>query len=134
MQAQAAPDRTTDFQGNFISDNIACVPLSGAHFQADTRKVHKILKIYLLAETAEQWITSIEKRTNGQDNFDALRLHYSGEGIVSRRVAVVDCLQGTLDYNSERALSLNTFLGRLQKMFNIFRDEEEPMTYSTQVH
>ena len=127
MRDQASPDRTTDFQEDFIAETITCKPLSGAHFQADTRKVHKILKIYLLAETAEQWITSIEKRTNGQDNFDALRLHYSGEGIVSRRVAVVDCLQGTLDYNSERALSLNTFLDRLQKMFNIFRDEGEQM-------
>ena len=52
MRAQAAPDRTTDFQGNFIAETIAWVPLSGAHFQADTRKVHQLLNNYLVADTA----------------------------------------------------------------------------------
>ena len=31
VRAQAAPDSTTDFQGEFIDDTIACVTLSGAH-------------------------------------------------------------------------------------------------------
>ena len=40
---QVAPDRTKDFQGNFISKTIACAPLSSTNFQSDTRKVHQLL-------------------------------------------------------------------------------------------
>ena len=46
-----------------------------------------------MAETAQQWISSIEKCTNIRDDFDALRRHYSGEGNSSRRVATAGRLQ-----------------------------------------
>ena len=124
MRAQAVPDRTTDFQGNFISETIACAPLSGTQFQADTRKVHQLLKNYLMADTAEQCISSIEKRANGWNYFDALRRHYRGEGNVVRHVTTADCLRETLHYNIEREFSFNTFLDRMRKMFNIFCNEE----------
>ena len=52
VRYQEAPECTTYFQGNFIPDNIACVPLSGDHLQADTRKVHQLQKNYLVAETS----------------------------------------------------------------------------------
>ena len=70
----------------------ACAPLSSAHFQADTRKVHQLLKSYLVAETAGQRISSIDKRANGQENFYALRNHYIGECNVIRCGATADCL------------------------------------------
>ena len=133
VQDQAAPDCTTDFQGEFIAETIACTTLSDAHLQADTRKLHQLLKNYLVYDTDERWISSIEKSANDWDEFDALRRHCSGEGNVSRRIAMVDRLQDTLQYNSERALSFNTFLDNMQKMFNIFRDEGGPMADSTQV-
>ena len=83
---------------------------------------------------AEQFISSIEKRVNGKDNFDTLCRHYSGKGNVSRRVATSDRLCETLHYNSMNALSLYTFLDRLQKMFNISCDEGEHIYYSMKVH
>ena len=61
VRAQAAPDCTTDSQGDFIAEIIACTPLSGAQFQVDKRKVHQLLKNYLMAETSGQWISSTEK-------------------------------------------------------------------------
>ena len=72
------------------------MPLNGAHFQADTSKVHHLLKNYLVAEMVEQWISNIKNSANGRDDFDALCRHYSGEGNVKCRVATVDCLQETL--------------------------------------
>ena len=53
VQSQAAPDRTADLQGEFIVETNACVPLIGAHFQANKSKVHQLLKKYLVAEMAE---------------------------------------------------------------------------------
>ena len=70
VRSQTDPDRTTDFQDDFISQTTAIAPLSGANFQADTREVHKLMKNYLVSETAEQWIISIDNRMNGRDNFD----------------------------------------------------------------
>ena len=126
-------DRTTCLQGDFIDDTIAYASLSGAHFQSDTRKLHQLLKNYLVYETDEQWVISIEKRANGQDEFDALRRHYRGEGNISRHIATEDRLRETLHYKSECAFSFNTFLDRIQKIFNIFCNEGEPMADSTQV-
>ena len=133
VRDQVAPDRTTDFQGNFIAETIACAPLIGVHLQSYTRKVHQLPKNYLVDETAEQWISSIKKRANGRDNFDALRRYYISEGNVSRRFAMSDLLQETLHYKSRRVLSFSTLLDKMQKMFNFFRDEEGPMDNIKQV-
>ena len=86
-----------------------------------------------MAETAEQWIKSIEKRVNGWDDFDVFRRHYSGEGNVSHRATTADHLQNALHYKIKCGLSFTTFLYRTHKLFNIFRDEEEAMADSTQV-
>ena len=133
VRYQAAPDHTTYFQGGFISEKIYFAPLSGAHFQADTRKVHQLLKNYLVDEMAEQWIRIIENRANGWDDFDVVCRHYSGEGNVSHRIATADFLQETLNYKSECAMSFNTILDITHKTFNIYRYEVEQMDDSTQV-
>ena len=86
-----------------------------------------------MADTAEQLISSIKKHSNGRDEFDALRLHYSGEGNFIRQLITTDILQEKLHYKSKRVLSFNKFLDRMQKVFNIFRDEGEPMVNSTRV-
>ena len=133
VQSQADPDHTTYFQVDFVAETIVCASLSGAHFQANTRKVNQLLNNYLAAEMDGQWIISIEKRANGRDEFDALCRHYSGEGNVSRRVTTVYYLQETLRYKSESVLSFNKFLDRMQKILNIFRDKGEQMANITQV-
>ena len=58
VRSHAYPDRTTDFQGDFIAENIAYAPLRGAHFRDDTRNVHHLLNNYLVDDTAGQWISS----------------------------------------------------------------------------
>ena len=131
--SQTAPDCTTDLQGYFIAEMIACAPLIITHFKSDTKTVHEILKNYLVVEMAEQWINSIENCVNGRDDFDAFCRHYSGEGNVNHSASTADCLQETFHYKSEREFSFNTFLDRMHKMFNIFCDKGEQMDDSTQV-
>ena len=87
-----------------------------------------------MAETAEQCISSIRKRAKDQDDFDNLHRHYRSEGNIRRRVATEDRPQEKFHYKSERAFSFNTFLDRILNVFNIFRDEGEPMAKNTQVH
>ena len=56
VRENEAPDHACDFAGDFTEDIIACTPLDGPKFRADTHKVHQLLKNFLTAESAEQWI------------------------------------------------------------------------------
>ena len=82
----AAPDHTRDFAGDFAEEIIACAPLKGPKFRADARKVNQLLKNFLTAESAEQWIRPLAPRGNGRDDILELRRHYEGEGNQSRRM------------------------------------------------
>ena len=116
------------FAGDFTEEIIACAPLNGPKFRADARKVHQLLKNFLTAESAEQWIRPLASRCNGRDDILELRRHYEGEGNQSRRIASADKYRETLHYKSERAMPWETFLDRMQKMFNIYKEEGEDMT------
>ena len=118
---------------SFNERAIACAPLIGAVFQADARKVHQLLKSFLQSESAEQWIKSIAGKQSGRADMKSLRDHYNGEGKTSRRIAVAERTRDTLHYKSERAMSFSSFLDKLQKMFNIFEEENEGITEQAKV-
>lgn len=63
----------------------------------------------------------------------ALRDHYTGEGNTSRRIAVAERLRDSLHYKNEKSLQFSTFLDKMQKMFNIFEEENEIMTEQAKV-
>lgn len=118
---------------SFNERAVACAPLTGALFQADARKVHQLLKSFLQTESAEQWIKSIARKQSGRADMKALRNHYSGEGNTSRRIAIAERTRDTLHYKSERAMSFSSFLDKLQKMFNIFVEENEEISEPAKV-
>ena len=129
-----AEEPTPDAEyANFNEKAIACAPLSGANYQADARRVHQLLKSYLQAETAEQWIKPLAKHQDGRRDMAALRNHYSGEGNTSRRIAVAERYRDTLHYKNEKALAFSNFLDKLQTMFNIFETEGEPVTEQAKI-
>ena len=123
-----APDHTREYEGNFTEEIIACAPLNGPKFRADACKVHQLLKNFLTAESAEQWIRPLAPRGNGQDDVLELRCHYEGEGNQSRNIASADKYCETLHYKSEGAMPWETLLDRMQKMFNIYKEEGKEMT------
>ena len=123
-------DEVVDDDEDFVAKTVRMAPLEGTNFKADAKKVHQLLKSFLNAETAEQWVKGLSKKQNGRLDMQALRRHYSGEGNTSRRITVAERIRDTLFYKSERAMSYESFLAKLQKMFNIFADEGEPMEES----
>ena len=123
--AEPELDATYD---SFNERSIACAPLEGPMFQADSRKVHQLIKSFIQTETAEQWIKPLARRQCGRQDMDALRKHYSGEGNTSRRIATAERLRDSLHYKNEKSLQFATFLDKLQKMFNIYEEENEMMT------
>ena len=128
VREQEDPDHDRDFGDDFVSEMIACAPLHGAHFRADSRRVHQLLKNFLVAETAEQWIKNLEPHADGRRDMLALREHYSGEGNASRRIATAERMRDGLHYKNERSLAFSIFLDRMQKMFNIYEEEGEEFT------
>ena len=110
------PAHDRDFGEVFQAEMIACAPLHGAHYRADARCVHQLLKNYLVAETAEQWIKGLEVHGDGRRNMMALREHYSGEGNASRRIATAERMRECLRYKSECSLAFSIFLDRMQRM------------------
>lgn len=114
------PDHVTNFGDDFTAESIAGARLSGAIFKNDARKVHQLLKNFLVSETGEQWISPLERHSDGRRDIIALRLHYSGEGNSSRRITSAEHMRETIHYKSERSMSFSTFLDRIQKMYNIF--------------
>ena len=128
-----APDHETDFGNNFTARSIACAPLNDSSFRANARKVHQLLMNILVAELAEQWIKDLTPRVNGRCDMEALRNHYGGEGNASRKIATAEKLHESLHYKSEHSLPFSTLLDRMQKMFNILKEEREQLTENAKV-
>ena len=63
----------------------------------------------------------------------ALRDHFSGEGNASRRVAEADRMKDTLHYKNERSLPFETFLTKVQKMYNIYELHGEEMSEDAKI-
>ena len=112
----------------FVQECIACVPLQGVKFQADARQVHIIIMTCVEGETSEEWVKKLKRQENGRSGFKALYNHYEGAGKTGRRISQAENIRDNIFYKSERALPFATFLNRLQTMFNIYEDEEEPYT------
>ena len=133
VRENEAPDHETDFGNDFTPRSIACAPLNDSSFRADARKVHQLLMNFLVAESAEQWIRDLTPRVNGRRDMEAFRNHYGGEGNASRRIATAEKLRESLHYKSEHSLPFSTFLDRMQKMFNIFKEEDKQLTENAKV-
>ena len=133
VRENAAPDHETDFGNDFVARSIACVPLYDASFGADARKVHQLLMNFRGSESAEQWIKDLPPSVNGRRDMGALHNYYGVEGNASRRIAMSEKLHDSLYYKSERSLPFSTFFDRMQKMFNIFKEEREQLTENAKV-
>ena len=128
VREQEDLDHDRDFGDDFVSEMIACVPLKGAHFTADSRRVLQLLKNFLVAGTAGQWIKNLAPHADSSRDMLALREHYSGEGNASRRIATADRMRDGLHYKNKRSQTFSIFLDRMQKMFNIYEEEGEEFT------
>ena len=112
---------------NFTSRTIACAPLNGVHYEADRYAVHQQLLLFTTGQPLEDWIKSTRRYTDGRRSMKALRDHFSGEGNASQNIAEAKRLRENLHYKNERAMQFEVFLTNMQKMFNIFEKEGEPM-------
>lgn len=117
----------------FTDRMIACAPLTGQYFQADSRRVHTLLTGFLQGELTENWIRPLAPYQDGRRDMIALRNHYAGEGNSTRRISDANRIRSSLHYKSERSLPFGKFMDSLQRMFTIFEEEGEPLTERAKV-
>jgi len=84
-------------------------------------------------EMSEDWIKPVKCLKNGRKDKISLRAHFSGEGNATKRIVVVERLRDTLFYRSELDMTFEVFCNRIQKMFNIFEQQNEPMIEEAKV-
>lgn len=118
------PD-TNGEHADFITKTVACAPLEGEFYDADKIAVFNMIVSFTTGQPSGDWIKSTLRYSDGRRSMTALRTHFAGEGNASRTIADADRLKESLHYKSERAMSFETFLTQLQKMFNIYENEGE---------
>jgi hypothetical protein len=80
------PDYSGEDDTDFEMLTIACAPMSGIAYQADTKKVHQLILGFVQGEDALTWIKDIMKKQDGRLDMKYLRHHYIGAGSQSVRI------------------------------------------------
>jgi len=118
---------------DFTEECITCAPLNGVAYEADRSTVHQSLVSFTAGQPSEDWLKPKAKFKDGRKSMQALRDHFSGEGNASRRVAEADRMKDTLHYKNERSLPFETFLTKVQKMYNIYELHGEEMSEDAKI-
>lgn len=118
---------------DYLTTLVNRAPLTGTVYVADRRQVHQLLTGKVLGETAEEWIRDHKNKQNGRIDFQALQIHFEGEGNVSRRISQAEALHKSLFYKQERSMKFSVFLNKLQMMFQIYKQEGEEKPESAKV-
>ena len=100
--------------------------MTGPIFEADTRRVNQVINSNVQGEATEQWIDPHKRKQNGWVYMGTLGDHYYGEGNASRCIGKSERIRNSIHYKNERSMSFSVFLGKLQKIINIFTDQKDP--------
>ena len=118
---------------DFVAETIACAPLSGEYYQADSTSVFNMIVSFTTGQPSGDWIKSTLKHSDGRRSMEALRKHFAGEGNATRNLAEAERLHESIHYKNERAMTFEVFLTQCQKMFNIYEKEGEEMADEAKV-
>jgi hypothetical protein len=121
------PDYSGEDDTDFEMLTIACAPLSGIVYQADTKTVHQLILGFVQGEDAVTWIKDTMKKQDGRLDMKYLRHHYSGAGSQSVRIKQAEAVHTNLVYKNERTLSFERFGRQLGDMFTAYSDNDEPL-------
>ena len=74
------------------------------------------------------------RKQNDRIDLEALYTHYKGAGNTNQRIAEASRLSEMIHYKNESSLSFTKFLAKMQHMFNLFEEENEPITEAAKLH
>ena len=126
------PDTTT-VHAEFINKTVACVPLKGEYFDADKLTVFNFIVSFTTGQHSGDWIKNTIRYSNGRRSMKVLKDHFLGKGNATRSLASAESLRSSLHYKNERSIAFEIFLTQCQRMFNIFKQEKEPMSEEAKI-
>ena len=95
-------------------------------YEADVQTVHQSIVSLTIGYLYEDWVKLHDKFKDVRKSMKALKDHFSCDRNATRRVEM-------LHYKSERQLTFENFVTKLQKMYNIYETHGEPMTEEAKI-
>ena len=126
------PDNTGN-NPDFVTEKVACIPLTGEYYMADRTSVFNMLVSFKTGQPSGDWIKYTLRYSDGRRSMEAPRRHFSGEGNATRNLAETERLQESIHYKGKRAMAFEKFLTQYQKMFNIYEKKGEEMSDEAKV-
>ena len=105
------------------------LPLTGAAFEEDNRKVYHLLKAFLIDTPGWAWIEHYNATEHGRGAFWAWADHYNGQGELSKRTQMAKATLQSLHYKNEWSMSFERYSELLTKVFvSLDKDLDEALS------
>ena len=72
---------------DFVTDTVACAPLTGEYYMADRKSVFNIIVLFTTGQPSGDWIKSTLRYSGGRRLMEALIRHFAGEGNATPNLA-----------------------------------------------
>ena len=129
-----APDPTP--HADFLDDYVAMAPLAGEAFTIDAATVHTLLLSFIAGNsTAENKIQARTAELNGRVDFQALKAHYEGVGVLSFDITEADRILKKLFYAGEKRPTMwwDQFELQLTRAFTAYDKKERRQVHSNEM-
>ena len=100
--------------------------LTSPYFVNDSQEVYRIVKQWTINNPAFAWVRPFDIRKDGRGAVAAMRAHYDGPGKTAKNLAKAEADLKKLHYKNEHSLSFESFINKLNEIFFIFSETEQP--------
>ena len=108
--------------------------LNSPAFRADNTKVYRLLQAALSETPAEPWVEDHAAQQDGRAIIQALREHYEGEDMVTKRDATADKMLKSATYTGEQRGTFESFTTQLTKAYTMKGKNGQEYTDSHKVN
>ena len=95
------PDNTGNHP-DFVTETVACAPLTGEYYMADRTSVFKMIVSFTTGQPSGDWIKSTLRYSDGRRSMEDLRRNFSGEGNATRNLVEAERMQESIHDKGER--------------------------------
>ena len=102
--------------------------LTGPYFVKYSQEVYRILKQCTLNGPAFAWVRPFDRREDGRSIVAEMRAPYDGTGETAKKLAKAEADLQNLHYNNDHSFPFESFINKLNEIFFIFSESEQPYT------
>ena len=102
--------------------------LTGPSFVKYSQEFYRIVKQWTLNTPTFAWVRPFDRREDNRGAVAAMRAPYDGPGETAKQLSKSEANIKNLHYNNEHSLSFESFVNKLNEIFFIFSESEQPYT------